>query len=135
MPRFIPSKQSMDRIGAHQRRWYLRWHLYLGLFAGGIMAIVGLTGTILTFREEIDIWLNPDLFKVEIQEQILPVEALIESISTAFPDQQVSGLFVQNVTRLDISYQARIVGDTHQIFVDPYTGKVLGTRLYSRSFI
>ncbi|WP_346985148.1 PepSY-associated TM helix domain-containing protein [Chryseobacterium sp. POE27] len=48
----------------HQKRWFGKWHLYVGIFAGLILTIVGLTGSILVFQDEIDQALNPELFEV-----------------------------------------------------------------------
>jgi len=39
-------------------------HRYVGLGIAGFLAITGLTGSILAFREPLDRWLNPDLLTV-----------------------------------------------------------------------
>jgi uncharacterized iron-regulated membrane protein len=49
----------MGRAGG--RRLWLKVHLYLGLFAGCLLALLGLTGSVLVFSEEIDRALNPQL--------------------------------------------------------------------------
>ncbi|MBY6243214.1 PepSY domain-containing protein [Methylosinus sp. Sm6] len=43
------------------RRLWLDAHLYVGLVAGAVFVVIGLTGSILAFRVEIDAWLNKDL--------------------------------------------------------------------------
>lgn len=50
--------------GRHQQRWFGKWHVYLGIIAGSIVSIVGITGSILVFRDEIDQALNPTVFTV-----------------------------------------------------------------------
>lgn len=45
-----------------RRRWRAVWlqlHLWGGLLLGGVFALLGLTGSILCFYPEIDLWLNP----------------------------------------------------------------------------
>ena len=52
----------------HQKRWFGKWHTYVGIIAGGILAFVGLTGSILVFQDEIDRALNKELFDVIAQQ-------------------------------------------------------------------
>ncbi len=44
---------------AKGRKLWLKLHLGLGLVAGLVLAIAGLTGSLLAFYLEIDAWLNP----------------------------------------------------------------------------
>ncbi|MEL6649667.1 MAG: PepSY-associated TM helix domain-containing protein [Bacteroidota bacterium] len=125
----------LKKIGKHQRKWYLRWHLYLGLFAGTIIMIVALSGTILTFRDEIDRWLNPELMLVEPQGEVLPVGMLLQKAQQQRPNWQISGLFVPELDQAELAYQIRAVGEKKQIFINPYTGELLGSRLRDSAFI
>jgi uncharacterized iron-regulated membrane protein len=43
------------------RRLWLKAHLYLALSVGLIFAILGLTGSLLIYQEQLDEWLNPEL--------------------------------------------------------------------------
>lgn len=43
------------------RRLWLAVHLYLGLSLGLVIAVVGLTGSLLVFYLDLDEWLNPQL--------------------------------------------------------------------------
>lgn len=55
-----------------RRSWRQLWlsiHLYLGLFIGALLVILGLTGSIAVFWAEIDEWLNPELLTVTVPEQ------------------------------------------------------------------
>lgn len=49
---------------ARQKQW-LRVHWAIGLFAGALFAVMGLTGSALVFYQAIDEWLNPDRLIVE----------------------------------------------------------------------
>jgi uncharacterized iron-regulated membrane protein len=40
----------------------LRIHLYLGLAAAVFLLILGLTGSVMAFENDVDHWLHPGLF-------------------------------------------------------------------------
>jgi len=44
-----------------RRKLWLQIHLWLGLLAGSVLLIAGLTGSIITFWQELDAVLNPAL--------------------------------------------------------------------------
>ena len=46
------------------RRFWVWLHRYAGLAMALFLVIVGLTGSVLAFREELDVWLNPELLTV-----------------------------------------------------------------------
>ncbi|WP_029279647.1 PepSY domain-containing protein [Pedobacter borealis] len=52
----IKSEQNPKRLSwaKHQKRWFGKWHLYVGIIAGAIVAFVGVIGSILVFQDEID---------------------------------------------------------------------------------
>jgi len=47
------------------RRILLKVHLWFGLAAAIVLAILGLTGSILAFQNDIDHWLHPELFYIK----------------------------------------------------------------------
>ncbi len=122
-----------------RRKLWLKVHLYLGLFAGAIFVLIGLTGCLLAFELPLDEWLNPRLMTVPTSKEhnsYLPLNTIVASglkalpsngkvISLGFPRH--SGLafdlwFEQPSPKA--SYQER-----HQIFINPYTAEVTGERL------
>lgn len=66
-------------LKARRKRW-LSIHLWLGLTLGFLLAIYGLTGSILVFHEEIDEWLNPELLTVLSPNGNQPYKLLTEII-------------------------------------------------------
>lgn len=56
--------QRLARLKARRKRW-LAVHVWLGLVAGAVLAVAGLTGSVLVFWQEIDTGLNADLLWVE----------------------------------------------------------------------
>lgn len=143
----IPEKSNSEayqlrlgRLKARRKHW-LKVHLYLGLFAGAILVIIGLTGSILVFFQEIDAWLNPALMHVEAssegREAYRPLAEIVSSADAAMPSaSQRSFIFYpQNVDQAFwITYQEPSIAsrqtDTFNVFVNPYTAKVTGTRVW-----
>lgn len=41
----------------------VKLHLYIGLVFGLLFILMGLSGTAISWRDEIDQWLNPDLLQ------------------------------------------------------------------------
>ena len=55
---------ALNRLKKRRKVW-LEVHLWLGLILGFFLALLGVTGSILVFYEEIDKALNAELFVVE----------------------------------------------------------------------
>jgi uncharacterized iron-regulated membrane protein len=73
-----PSQPSTRGIWRNLHRW-------LGLFIGGWFALVGLSGSILVFEDEIDAFLNPQLLSDARSGPPLPPHALPARVADAFP--------------------------------------------------
>lgn len=122
-----------------RRKLWFKVHLYLGLFAGAVFVLIGLTGSLLAFEFPLDEWLNPKLMTVPVVKEAnnyLPLDAIVASglkalpnngkaISLGFPRH--SGLAFDlwfEQPSPDASYLER-----HQVFINPYTAEVTGQRL------
>lgn len=123
-----------------RRALFLRLHRYAGLSAAGLLFLVGLTGSIIAFEGELDALLNPHLFqtttkgvplspaeivaRVETQDARLHVLALPLVVAPGESVVLAIGPRINPATSLPYPV-------THdQAFVDPVTGKILGTRQY-----
>jgi len=114
----------------------VRLHRWVGLGIALFLAITGLTGSILAYREPLDRWLNPDLFDVEPVSfrRPLPVGEMAQRIERALPQAEpfylpLSTSAGENVVVLmkpRQSHPAPLGFD--QAFFDPYDGKLLATR-------
>lgn len=118
----------------HQQRWFGKWHVYLGIIAGFIIAVVGVTGSLLVFREEIDAALNPGLFKVMAGQRRMPMEEIVPLVKQQYPAYPFSYMTLpgKNITDPYIFYNLK---KEEQFFINPYTGKMTGKRMYESSFI
>lgn len=123
----------------NRRKFWLKVHLYLGLFAGAVFVLIGLTGSLLAFEFQLDEWLNPKLMTVPADTEnksYLPLDAIVASglkalpadgkaISLNFPRQ--SGLAFE--LWFDRPLPNVEFPERHQVFINPYTAEVTGQRL------
>ncbi|WP_396958507.1 PepSY-associated TM helix domain-containing protein [Nitrosomonas sp.] len=116
-------------------------HLYLGLFVGALLVILGLTGSILVFWIEIDEWLNPELLTVTVPRQenptqstvaYQPVDEIVRAAKqAAAPDSKITTVYgARNSTAVYAIYASQTSGDWQRIYVDPYRAQVTGVRSY-----
>lgn len=114
-------------------------HWIIGITVGTVLAIVGLTGGILSFEDEILRTLNPGVLTVEVPagvEKLTP-QQLIEALKTGQPDARVMSVAMSN--EADTSSIVTIAppksptqgrgegsGRGRQLYLDPYTGTQLG---------
>jgi uncharacterized iron-regulated membrane protein len=110
-----------------------RLHLAAGLGAGLFLAAIGLTGSLLVFRHEIDRCLNPHLLRVEPRGSRLPLETVLRSVREAFPGEVP--LRVGLPQRDDTSCEVWLKAGGRRVYVDPYDGRVLGSRLPGRKLL
>ena len=106
------------------RKVLFNLHLYGALFVGVFIVIVGVTGSIMAFEEDIDHLLNPRLFRVQPQGQMLPPSALFAAAAKIAPGKKIGYL------RLPQSDHESAVFPMQgkSAFLNPYTGELLGTR-------
>lgn len=133
--KFLPKKIRDWNWAKHQQHWYGKWHLYLGLFAGSILVIVGLTGSILVFQDEIDAALNPDLLEVRAQQKRIPLDEMADLVRRRYPDRKFNYVNITNEDLPTSTYQFRDLDNKTEFFVNPYNGEICGKRLTNSSFI
>lgn len=126
------------RLNVHRQRW-LVVHRYLGLFAGAVLAILGLTGSILVFHTEVDNWLYPELKHVSTPPPGTPVQPFPELMATIRaalpPEGKLSGMYFPYHSQREVAveYTKAIPGsgeEVHNILIDPYTATVIGARRF-----
>lgn len=119
------------------RNGLLLIHRTIGLFAGAVFVLVGLSGAILSFREDIDEWLNAPLMRVEAPAQPVyrsPDELLAAAVAEIGPGGTPERLAMPRHPRAaaTITYMTEtddLDSVFYELFVDPYTAKVKGRRV------
>jgi uncharacterized iron-regulated membrane protein len=130
---------TMNLTLKNRRKLWFKVHLYLGLFAGAVFVLIGLTGSLLAFEFTLDEWLNSKLMTVPVDKEnnsYLPLDTIVASgLKVLPPDGKASAIgfprhpglvfelwFEQTSPNTDHS-------ESHQLFINPYTGQVTGQRL------
>jgi uncharacterized iron-regulated membrane protein len=121
------------------RRLLSALHLYVGLVIGPVFALIGLTGSILVYHQDVDEWLNPDLMTLPTAATTpAPLDDIVNAAQQAAPahSKPIFIHFPRQATRpFDVIFSAPGDGPggetIHQIFVDHRNGAALGQRLLS----
>lgn len=114
------------------RKFFLKVHLYLGLTVGLLFALIGLTGSLLVFSEEIDEALNPHLLIVEAQQSSADFQLIEDSVKKSFPADKIYRIKMPRESEDVYEFWMNSNGDL-RVYVNPYTGAILGSRYYPQS--
>ena len=112
-------------------------HWLLGITAGVVLALVGFTGGMLSFEDEILKALNPGVMTVEPRGAALSPEALIERVRAQRPDDAIASLQLSNEPggSAVVGFAAKDGGRRgKRVHVDPYDGRVLAEPRYKEFF-
>jgi uncharacterized iron-regulated membrane protein len=98
-------------------------HLWLGLASGIVVFIMGITGCILVFEQEIkemtSTWLNVE---AQASEKQLPPSKIYAAVKEALPNKDIHGFWYNG---LDKTIKVDIESDS-LVYVNPYNGKITG---------
>jgi uncharacterized iron-regulated membrane protein len=110
------------------RRAFLLAHQWVGLAAAAFLVVIAVSGSALVFENEIDRALNPALSYVPNPDgrlRPLPLEELVARLNAERPDDPVGGVRIADRSDQAYEFSSRLRRST---FVDPYLGRVLGSR-------
>ncbi len=113
------------------RAWWVRLHLWLGLSAGAVFALLGLTGSVLVFDHELDAVLHPSMLASGAESSVLGPGTAIAAAEEALPaGQQVAWLSWPSDARDVFRAYGGPPDDRfgRLVAVDPATGEILGSR-------
>lgn len=116
------------------RRALLLAHQWVGLAAAAFLAVIAFSGSALVFENGIDRALNPTVSYVSNPDgrlRPLPLEELVERVNAERPDDPVGGVRLADGPDQAYEFSSRV---RHSTFVDPYVGRVLGSRDREKSF-
>ena len=113
----------------------VRLHRWFGLALAAFLIVAGLTGSVIAFQRELDAALNPHLFTRVSEGPVLGFDELARRVQAQLPGATVGAIqppagFVRSaLVRVDaVQGQPALAFD--EVFVDPATGRVLGTRMW-----
>ncbi len=127
-PRAHPAAAATAaRRRARRRRLVVLAHLWVGLTAGLVVSVVGLTGSLYVFAPELSAALAPELLRVPPASRPLPPLDTREVVRRV---EAATGARIESVQwplRGRETYWLKLVGRDAWVFADPRTGAVLGT--------
>jgi uncharacterized iron-regulated membrane protein len=106
------------------RKAVFNLHLVGATIAGVFIVILGLTGGVMAFEDELDHLTHPRLFHVTPQGTPKSLAELTNRVTVAFPGKPV--LAYGFGMSADLAWSLNLAGTT--VFVNEYTGEILGTR-------
>lgn len=111
------------------KNWVYQIHWFLGITAGVVLAVVGLTGALMSFERQIMDAISPDIVRVQIVGERLTPDAIIERFNTQLPEARVEQITLW--PEADRSALVRTAGQGRErrgeaIYINPYNGKLLG---------
>ncbi|WP_322092474.1 PepSY-associated TM helix domain-containing protein [Paraburkholderia bannensis] len=107
-----------------------RWHFYAGLFVMPFLVVLAITGTIYCFQPQIEPLLYPHRLVVTPQDAPrLPADTLLARAQTSLPaDAKVIRAHIEaNPARSAEFVFALANGSKESVYLNPYSGEMLGT--------
>ncbi len=109
-----------------------KWHLWLGLISGVCMFLVGMTGAVAVFIEEIDWLVTPGLrVTTPAGATPAPAGAVIAAVRAAHPDGRITTLRLSERPSFAHSATVQLARPQRgslQVFVHPVTAEITGSR-------
>lgn len=107
-------------------------HRYAGLAMALFLFVAGVTGCLLAFPEELDAWLNPELFRTGNEAPPLDIDTLVATIERQDPRIKVQRVNLSpgpgHSALIEIVPRGDADPGYDELFVDPATGAILGKR-------
>jgi len=111
------------------KKIWFQVHWFIGITAGTVLMAIGVTGAILSFREEITDWLNPGIVHVAVRQQtVLAPQRILERLRADVPHERVANLtlFTEPGASARINFAPPPgVRRGEMRYADPYTGALL----------
>ncbi|SDI56588.1 PepSY-associated TM helix domain-containing protein [Paraburkholderia phenazinium] len=130
------SPAQSTAVSGYRTLW--RWHFYAGLFVMPFLVILAITGTLYCFQPQIEPLLYRERLVVEPQATpTLTEEALLARARKAMPEgaQAMTAAINQDPAR-SAEFVFRLPGGEKQsVYLNPYTGDVLGTLSVEHRFM
>ncbi|MHC5738013.1 PepSY-associated TM helix domain-containing protein [Nostoc sp.] len=115
-------------------------HQYIGFFVGLVLVIVGLTGSLLVFEQDFDRFMISQQYgQITPQQVQLSPESVLNTIEAKYAARSDLHLFRIYLPDTSSSpYVGQLSSTDEQrieVFVNPYTGKIIGERISDNTLI
>jgi uncharacterized iron-regulated membrane protein len=117
------------------RRFVFQAHLWTGLLAGLLIALLGLSGSALVFRADIERWQVSDWLTVPPQGERHSLDEAVARALREYPERELSKVLVPEAAHESIEVVLQLrnpptlkAADLISVYVDPYRLQILGER-------
>lgn len=128
------NKMTANWITSPQRVWLrcalFQVHLWVGVAFAAYAIVIGLTGSALVFRDEIEHAMWPDVFHIAPMQRTVTMQAAVDKIQSARPGWIVFALrdfnaAGQATTAMMRPAAGKLSANYRQVYFNPFTGQVL----------
>lgn len=119
-----PPRNDLSQSRFYRTIW--RWHFYAGLITLPVLLVATITGALYVFVEELEPVLYPKLMVVEPQAARVSFETQLEAARRFAPATSIDGFTSSDHADHSTRVWASQGDEYFTIFVNPYTGEVLG---------
>jgi uncharacterized iron-regulated membrane protein len=109
------------------RKFFLNLHLYVALATSLFVLVIGATGCLLVFELSMDRWWDSSLAFVDPRGEPASLDAVQANLNQAFPGRKLTEMDFGGPGASIIAKVIESSGPV-RIFVNPYSGEVLGSR-------
>lgn len=103
-----------------------RWHFYAGLFVAPFMILLALTGIIYLFKPQLDPLLYDHLLNVTPAHHSLSADEQLSHVQATYPQGHISQYLPPINPQRSGQFVVHNGGHELNVFINPYTGQVLG---------
>ena len=116
------------------RYWVWQMHIYLGLATGLVLAVLGLTGSLVVYLPELRRAVVPGGTIVEVRGQALPLEASLQAWRSARPADALRSLYLDGGDAMALNFRSvSPSGERIHTFIDQYTARPVFVHNYEHS--
>ncbi|MFY1665194.1 PepSY-associated TM helix domain-containing protein [Pseudomonas sp. Pseu.R1] len=117
---------SKTNVSFYNLAW--RWHFYAGLFVAPFMILLSLTGIVYLFKPQLDSLMYRDLLTVKPAHHLLSADEQQQRVLEAYPKVLISKYLPPVNAESSAQFVVKQDGRDVNLFIDPYSGKILGTQ-------
>ncbi|RYZ97650.1 MAG: hypothetical protein EOO68_14975, partial [Moraxellaceae bacterium] len=114
------------------KNWVYQIHWFLGITAGLVLAVMGTTGALVSFEQEIMESISPGVASVEVRDSAikpLTPDVLLTRFRAEHPEVWIESITLSSAPERNALIKTAGMGKNkrgEEIYIDPYTGKELG---------
>ncbi|WP_168121198.1 PepSY domain-containing protein [Paenibacillus sp. HB172176] len=128
-------KRSTSKLRRSMYQSVWRWHFYAGIIFAPFLIILAFSGSMYLFKPQIEGYLYKDLLTVrEVGSTPMSPDAVIGKTEKAYPGTAISSITLPDNAGSSYKLTGMQEGVSKTLYVDPYTGHLLGTLDSSKTF-